>query len=117
MGAGGVSRDPAPNNSENKLPREEPGRLATGTPWCAPRITRLQISTGRLPPVTCLVGVPSSLPSQTPVTRFAVYPINQASRKSWLVPVFPAAGQPGRVALCAVPLVSVSLIIVFIMLT
>ena len=35
-------------------------------------MNRLQISTGKPPPVTCFVDVPSSLPSQTPVTRCAV---------------------------------------------
>jgi hypothetical protein len=33
---------------------------------------RLQISTGSPPPVSLRIGVPSSLPSHTPVTRFAV---------------------------------------------
>src|SRR5208282_3925621 len=46
-----------------------PGRPATGTPSCAARMNRLQISTGRLPPDTFLVGELSSLPSQTPATR------------------------------------------------
>jgi hypothetical protein len=43
--------------------------------------------------------------------------MNQASRKSWLVPVLPAAAQPGSCALWAVPMVSVSRIIEFIMAT
>ena len=43
--------------------------------------------------------------------------MNQASRKSWLVPVLPAAGQPGSAALCAVPMVSVCGIISFIIAT
>ncbi len=77
----------------------------------------LDLDTGKPPPVTCFVDVPSSLPSQTPVTRCAVYPMNQASRKSCDVPVFPAAGQPGNAALCAVPIVSVSAIIWFIIAT
>jgi len=46
-----------------------PGSAATGTPWCAVFITRLQISTGRPPPVILRVGEESSLPSQTPATR------------------------------------------------
>ena len=37
--------------------------------------------------------------------------MNQASRKSWLVPVLPAAGQPGSCAFCAVPETSVSRIV------
>ena len=41
--------------------------------------------------------------------------MNQASRKSCDVPVLPAAGQPGNTAYCAVPTVSVSRIIAFIM--
>ncbi len=41
--------------------------------------------------------------------------MNQASRKSWLVPVLPAAGQPEISALRAVPVSSVSCIIMFIM--
>ena len=43
--------------------------------------------------------------------------MNQASRKSWLVPVLPAAIQPGSSALRAVPLSSVSCIMVFIIAT
>jgi predicted metal-dependent hydrolase len=39
--------------------------------------------------------------------------MNQASRKSWLVPVLPAAIQPGMSALRAVPLSRVSRIMVF----
>jgi len=42
----------------------------------------LQTSTGNPPPVIRLVGVLSSLPSQTPVTSWLVKPTNQASRKS-----------------------------------
>jgi len=52
--------------------RPVPGNAATGTPWCATFITRLQISTGRPPPVSLRVGEESSLPSHTPVTRCAV---------------------------------------------
>ena len=43
--------------------------------------------------------------------------MNQASRKSWLVPVLPAAVQPGISALRAVPLINVSCIMVFIIAT
>jgi hypothetical protein len=43
--------------------------------------------------------------------------MNQASRKSCDVPVLPAAGQPGSSALRAVPLISVSCIIAFIIAT
>ena len=43
--------------------------------------------------------------------------MNQASRKSWLVPVLPAACHPGRWARRAVPLVSVSRIMAFIIAT
>ena len=75
---------------------------------------RVQTSTGSPPPVAFLVGELSSLPSQTPVTSLPVKPMNQASRKSWLVPVLPAAVQPGSSALRAVPEISVSCIIVFI---
>jgi hypothetical protein len=39
--------------------------------------------------------------------------MNQASRKSWLVPVLPAAVQPGISAFRAVPLINVSCIMVF----
>jgi hypothetical protein len=45
------------------------GNPATGTPSCAAFMNRLQISTGKLPPDTFLVGEESSLPSQTPATR------------------------------------------------
>ena len=49
-----------------------PGRSAIGRPWCAAFMKRLQISTGRPPPVIFLVGELSSLPSHTPVTRWPV---------------------------------------------
>src|SRR5438552_2279919 len=49
-----------------------PGRDATGTPWWATFMKRDQMSTGRAPPVAFLVGEESSLPSQTPVTRWPV---------------------------------------------
>jgi hypothetical protein len=49
-----------------------PGSAATGTPWCATFITRLQISTGSPPPVALRVGEESSLPIQTPVMRWLV---------------------------------------------
>ena len=85
---------------------DAPGRLATGTPWCAPRMNRLQISTGRPPPVACLVGVPSSLPSQTPVTRWRGVADEPGIAEILAdVPVLPAAGQPGNARLCAVPIV------------
>src|SRR5262249_5663536 len=70
-GAGGTGLELLLNKPENKLPVQPPGRLATGTPSCAPRMKRLQISTGRLPPVPCLGGVPSSLRGKTPGTRCA----------------------------------------------
>ena len=44
------------------------------------------------------MGRPSSLPIHTPVTRWALYPTNQASRKFWLVPVLPATGRDSRAA-------------------
>src|SRR5262249_2893764 len=47
-------------------PRPRPGKAATGTPWCATFMTRLQISVGSPPPVAFLVGEESSLPTQTP---------------------------------------------------
>ena len=43
--------------------------------------------------------------------------MNQASRQSWLVPVLPAACQPGSSPLRAVPVSSVSVIMVFIIAT
>ena len=43
--------------------------------------------------------------------------MNQASRKSWLVPVLPAEVQPGMSAFFAVPLAMVSCIMVFIIAT
>src|SRR5262249_35231273 len=54
------------------IARLRPGRAATATPWCATFITRLQMSTGRPPPVALRVGEESSLPIQTPVMRWAV---------------------------------------------
>src|SRR5262245_22062727 len=39
-----------------------------------------QIEAGRLPPVTCFIGLLSSLPTQTPTTSESVKPMNQASR-------------------------------------
>src|SRR6202035_58233 len=57
---------------EKKPPACEFGKAATGTPWWAARMNRVQTSTGNPPPVVFLVGELSSLPSQTPVTRLAV---------------------------------------------
>ena len=51
---------------------DTPGRAATVTPWWAPRMKRAQMSTGMPPPVARRVGEELSLPSQTPVTRWAV---------------------------------------------
>src|SRR5207244_8949932 len=53
-----------------------------------------QIRAGTVPPTTRFIGVLSSLPSQTPVTRYGVNPINQAFLSSSVVPVFPATGRP-----------------------
>src|SRR5262249_33294842 len=94
-----------------------PGRSEGGLPRWAALMNWLHTSTGNPPPVIFLVGVLSSLPSQTPVTSWLVKPMNHASRKSWLVPVLPATGQPGRSARRAVPLVIVSCIMAFIMVT
>src|SRR6185369_18027594 len=46
-----------------------------------------QIITGSVPPVTLSIGALLSLPTHTPVTMSRVRPMNQASRKFWLVPV------------------------------
>src|SRR3546814_13805814 len=62
-------------------------------------MTRPKSCAGSETPVTLYIGVESSLPNQTPVTSSAVKPMNQASRKSWLVPVLPAAARPGCAAL------------------
>src|SRR3546814_3898997 len=70
-----------------------------GNPSRPRRMTRPQSCAGSEPPVTLFIGVESSLPNQTPVTSSAVKPMNQASRKSWLVPVLPAAARPGCAAL------------------
>src|SRR5262249_58642345 len=78
------------------------GRGRTGMVRIAVAINRRQVCAGSEPPVTLPVGELSSLPNHTPATRSAVYPINQASRESWVVPVLPAAGR-GRAALPPVP--------------
>ena len=72
-GAGGVIRPP-PNGVRPAIsgPPDTPGRPMTGTPWCAVFMNLLQISTGNPPPVVFLVGEQSSLPSQTPATRWPV---------------------------------------------
>ena len=49
-----------------------PGRSAFGRPWCAAVMKRLQMSAGMAPPVSFLVDELSSLPSQTPATRWPV---------------------------------------------
>src|SRR6266849_2856828 len=77
-GVGSVGTNAGGKTEASDGPPDRPGRPATGTPWCALFISRLQISTGRPPPVAFLVGEESSLPSQTPVTRGAVEPMNQA---------------------------------------
>src|SRR5260370_36077120 len=71
-GSGGASGGAFSGCGASALRQTPEGSAATGTPSCAAFIKRLQISTGRLPPETFLVGVPSSLPSQTPATRYEV---------------------------------------------
>ena len=56
------------------------------------------------------MGVELSLPTHTPQTRSAVKPTNQASWKSWVVPVLPALGRSSSRAALPVPLVTVSTI-------
>ena len=55
-----------------EAPDQPPGSCATGTPSCAATMNSCQASAGNAPPVTFFIGVPSSLPNQTPVVRFAV---------------------------------------------
>ncbi len=52
----------------------------TGWPRMASTMKACQVRAGSVPPVTFFMGALSSLPSQTPVTRSAVKPSNQASR-------------------------------------
>ena len=56
------------------------GSGSGGLPVSAAVMKSCQMRVGRLPPVTLFIGVLSSLPTQTPVTRSAVKPMNQASR-------------------------------------
>ena len=56
------------------------GKGRTGIALVAASIKRRQVCAGNEPPVTCFIGALSSLPSQTPATRSAVYPMNHASR-------------------------------------
>src|SRR5882724_12024402 len=74
--------------------RSGSGSGRTGSPSSASAMNACQSWVGRLPPVTFFIGELSSLPTHTPVTSSAVKPMNQASRKSWPVPVLPAAGRP-----------------------
>ncbi len=46
----------------------------------------------RLPDAPGMMGRGRSKPSQTPAARSGVIPMNQTSRPSLVVPVFPAAG-------------------------
>jgi hypothetical protein len=93
-----------------------PGSAATGTPWCATFITRLQISTGSPPPVALRVGEESSLPSQTPVMSGGV------ADKPGVAEILAGAGLAGgrpteRPAPLAVPIRNVSRIMAFIIAT
>ena len=63
----------------------------------------LEDCAGSPPPVACFIGALSSLPTHTPHTRSAVKPTNQASRKSWVVPVLPALGRSSSRAALPVP--------------
>ena len=72
------------------------GRI--GRPAWASTMKARQSCAGRPPPVTPFIAASSSLPIQTPATRSALQPTNQASRKFWLVPVLPAIGRPKRAA-------------------
>src|SRR3954469_20638945 len=65
---------------------------------------------GTPPPVAFFIGAELSLPIQTPQTRSAVKPTNQASWKSWVVPVLPALGRSSSRAALPVPVVTVSII-------
>src|SRR6185312_7795395 len=76
-----------------------PGNGLTGTPSWAATMNSCQASAGSEPPVTRFIGLPSSLPNQTPVVRLAV---------------LPAEGQ-AKAALRAVPVSTVPAIIEFIM--
>jgi hypothetical protein len=52
-------------------------------------ITEAQIGNAPSEPVSP-IGRPSSIPTQTPMARLGVYPTNHESRRSLVVPVFPA---------------------------
>src|SRR5260221_8385072 len=71
-GEGALTCEAVCTRFENKPLDCEFGSAATGTPWWAARMKRVQTATGNPPPVAFLVGELSSLPSQTPVTRLAV---------------------------------------------
>ena len=57
---------------ESAAARSRPAAPPPARPDARSFMKRLQISTGRPPPVTFFVGELSSLPSQTPVTRWPV---------------------------------------------
>jgi len=60
--------------------------------------------TRRTPPTSFISTRPSGEPIQTAVDSSFVYPTNQASEWSWVVPVLPAAGRPsGNLARVPVP--------------
>ena len=49
-----------------------PGKASGVRPSCASSITSCHSRAGRLPPITLFMGRPSSLPTQTPPTKWAV---------------------------------------------
>ena len=80
----------------------------TGRFCSAPFMNSWKTRAGSPPPVACFMGVELSLPIHTPQTRSDVKPMNQASRKSWVVPVLPALGRSSSRAALPVPLSTVS---------
>ena len=55
-------------------------------------IVSRHISAGIVPPVTPIKGVLSSFPTQTPIIKSDVKPINQASKFSLVVNLYQASG-------------------------
>ena len=81
------------------------GNAWLGVPARAASMNRFQIRAGRVPPVTAempstevrvdlSLGDFGSYPIQTAAARLGVYPTNQASLPSEVVPVLPAATRP-----------------------
>src|SRR3989339_923679 len=68
------------------------GSHSPDTYWGKVFIRSAQMGRAAVAPVALIESLLSN-PTQTRATRFGVYPTNQASWESLVVPVFPATGQ------------------------